>query len=249
MRISETELEQLIREEIESAIEEGFLDRMLAGAAGLKGGAASMASKLGAKAMRGLGSDTAAAEMEQAASSRAAGATAAKKIALMKSHAQNYALLSQSIIKDAQKLGFADDPNFKKALQATKAVATRMNNLVAAYEQQPENSPVADEAGQSGIAFNVGDTVIYSDAKGAEKQAVVAKVLNTKDAQGDPQIQLKRGNAVFAVDQDRVRKFADDTPTEIDLDAAVARRQAAGSPPIREILKKLIREELERIYG
>ncbi len=250
MLISENELEALIQEEIATAIEEGWLDRMIAGGAGLKGTLSGAASKLGAKAARSLGASTAAADMDKAAATRKQGATGAKKLALMKSHAQNFAILSQSMIQDAQKLGFVDDPNFKKALAASKAVATRLANIVAAWEKAPEQSPIADEIG-SGAAAGVspGDTVIYTNEKGAQKQAQVVKMLNTKDAQGDPQIQLKVGSAVFAVDQAKVKGLEDDTPTEIDLDAAVARRQAAGSPPIREILKNLIREELERIYG
>jgi|10_taG_2_1085330.scaffolds.fasta_scaffold07845_2 hypothetical protein len=254
MLISENELEELIKEEIERAIEEGWLDRMFASGAGLKSKLASKASSLGAKAARGLGSTTAAADMEAAAASRGADAAAAKKLGLMKSHAQNFDILSKSMIKDAQKLDLLGDPNFKKALAAAKAVATRMNNIVAAWEKAPEKIPGAEaapEGGGAGAPPASGDTVQYTDAKGRQKTATVVKILDTKDSQGDPQIQLKVGGAVFAVDQKAVKKLEDDIPTQVvpkdDLDKAVAARQAAGSPPISEILKRIIREELESL--
>ena len=180
----------------------------------------------------------------------------------MKSHAQNYTLLSQSIIKDAQKLGFADDPNFKKALQATKAVATRMNNLVAAYEKQPESSPVADDATQASAAAVPEVTAVNQNnlaTRDADNYGPDQK-LNQKGlalAKAQAAFLKKRGKnvpslltkAIAAADG----RAQDDIPTQVvpksDLDREVAARQAAGSPPIREIRKRFIREELERIYG
>ena len=81
-----------------------------------------------------------------------------------------------------------------------------------------------------------GDPVVYTDAKGKQKRATMVKVLDTKDAQGDPQVQLKSGSATFAVDQ-----------RALDLDKEVADRQSAGSPPVQEILKRIVREELEKL--
>ena len=70
MLISEDALEVLIQEEIATAIEEGWLDHMIAGGAGLKGSLSGAASKLGAKAARSLGASTAAADMDKAAATR-----------------------------------------------------------------------------------------------------------------------------------------------------------------------------------
>ena len=231
MLISQNDLEEIIKEEIEKAINEGWLDRVYASGAGLKDKLASKASSLGAKAARGLGASTAADDMEAASATRGADAAAAKKLGLMKSHAQNFGILTQSMIKDAQKLDLLADPNFKKALAAAKAVATRMNNIVAAWEKAPEEMPGAESGTEQGAidsanligSLSAGDPVVYTDAKGKQKKAAMVKILDTKDSQGDPQIQLKSGSATFAA------------------------RQAAGSPPIREILKKVIREELEKL--
>ena len=70
MKISEQRLKEIIKEEIDAAVEEGLLDRLKARAASAKGKAASAASKLGAKAAGALGASSAAAELERAAAAR-----------------------------------------------------------------------------------------------------------------------------------------------------------------------------------
>jgi hypothetical protein len=75
-------------------------------------------------------------------------------------------------------------------------------------EAQAEE-PAADAAAKD---FEPGQTVTYTNAKGETKQATVVKQLDTVDAQGDPQIQLKAGAATFAVDRDRIQVAASDQP-------------------------------------
>jgi hypothetical protein len=62
-----------------------------------------------------------------------------------------------------------------------------------------------EPAAASAQNFEPGQTVTYTNAKGEVKQATVVKQLDTVDAQGDPQIQLKSGAATFAVDRDRIQ--------------------------------------------
>ena len=258
MLISEHELEDLIKEEIERAIEEGWLDRMFASGAGLKSKLASKASSLGAKAARGLGATSAAGEMEQAAASRGADAAAAKKLGLMKSHAQNFDILSKSMIKDAQKLDLLGDPNFKKALAAAKAVATRMNNIVAFWEKSPEEMP-GETAAAGGDAVPEVTAVNQNNlaTRDADNYGPDGK-LNQKGlalAQAQVAFLKKKGqkvpNLLTKALADAGERAEDDIPTQVvpkgDLDKEVAARQAAGSPPIREILRNVIREELQRI--
>lgn len=65
--------------------------------------------------------------------------------------------------------------------------------------------------------FKPGQSVTYTNAKGETKQATVVKQLDTVDAQGDPQIQLKAGAATFAVDKDRIQAAAQsDQPAASD---------------------------------
>ncbi len=71
--------------------------------------------------------------------------------------------------------------------------------------------PNAKPAVAKGTA-QVGDTVTYTNAKGEDKQAVVNAMLDTKDADGDAQIQLKIGNAVFAVDQKAIKSIDKSAP-------------------------------------
>tara|TARA_R110000824_G_scaffold131404_1_gene293438 strand:+ start:942 stop:1361 length:420 start_codon:yes stop_codon:yes gene_type:complete len=137
MQISKQELRQIINEEIDEAIDEGWLDRVKGKAAGMKSKAAGKMSDLGAKAARGLGADSAAAEMDRAGAERKADAPNQEKLGLMKSHSKKYSAATASMIKDAQKLGLLEDPNFKKAMAAAKSVATRLNNIIAGWEKQP----------------------------------------------------------------------------------------------------------------
>jgi hypothetical protein len=244
MLISQNDLEGIIKEEIEKAIDEGWLDRMIGKGSGLASKAAGAMSGLGAKAARGLGADTAAGEMEARGAARTADAPNQEKLGLMKQHARKFSIMSSDMIKDAKKLELLTDPNFKKALAATKAVATRLNNIVAAWEKAPEEMPGGESGTEQGAvdsanliaSLAAGDPVVYTDAKGKQKRATMVKVLDTKDAQGDPQVQLKSGSATFAVDQ-----------RALDLDKEVADRQSAGSPPVQEILKRIVREELEKL--
>jgi len=71
--------------------------------------------------------------------------------------------------------------------------------------------PNAKPAVAKGTA-QIGDTVTYTNAKGEDKQAVVNAMLDTKDADGDPQIQLKIGSAVFAVDQKAIKSIDKSAP-------------------------------------
>ena len=213
MLISKEELEQIIKEEIEVAIDEGFLDRMFSGASGLKDTFASKASGLGAKAMRALGSETAAGEMEQAAGTRASAAKNAKKLGLMKSHAQNFSILSKDMIRDAQKLGFAGDANFKKALAASKAVATRLNNIILFWEKDPGKIPSGPQPSPAAAGLQTGE---FQPGKGPK------------------------------ADQDSIPTQS--VPKD-DLDALVAARQKAGSPAVREAIKRIIKEEIKRLTG
>jgi len=256
MLISETELEELIKEEIERAIDEGWLDRMIAKGSGLKSRMGGALSGLGAKAARGLGADTAAAEMEKAGATRTAAAPNQEKLGLMKQHSRKFSIVSTDMIKDAQKLGLLEDPNFKKALAAAKAVATRMNNIVAAWEKAPEQIPGGEGAAgavpevtavnQNNLATRDADN--YGDdrklnAKGLQLAKAQVAFLN-KQGKNVPDLLSKAIQDAEAGSQENI-------PTQVvpkdDLDAEVAARQAAGSPPVREALKKIIREELQRM--
>lgn len=73
-----------------------------------------------------------------------------------------------------------------------------------------EPAPTADTKAAPSVApgtAQVGDTVTYTNAKGQQKQATVSAMLNTKDADGDPQIQLQIGGAKFAVDQKAINSI------------------------------------------
>jgi hypothetical protein len=97
----------------------------------------------------------------------------------------------------------------------------------------------------------VGDTVTYTNAKGETKQAVVNQLLTTKDAQGDEQIQLKKGSAVFAVDKKAVQSIdkaapagatAEPTAQEpaAEIPADVQKQLDALTPAEKEELKKAL---------
>lgn len=164
MIISQSNLDKLIREEVEKAIEEGWLDRMMGKASGMKTKAAGALSGLGAKAARGLGASSAAGEMDKASAERKADAPNQEKLGLMKQHARKFSAMTADMIKDAQKVGLLKDPNFKKALASAKSVATRMNNIVAGWEKAAvETMPGAEGGGERGAAASGDDIMAAVD--------------------------------------------------------------------------------------
>ncbi len=66
-----------------------------------------------------------------------------------------------------------------------------------------------------GVQLKPGDKVTYVNAKGKTQQSVVNSMLQTTDKQGDLQIQLKTGNATFAVDRQNI-KSANGKPWAFD---------------------------------
>lgn len=72
-------------------------------------------------------------------------------------------------------------------------------------EPEAAEEPNSDQTTE----FKPGQAVTYVNAKGETKQATVVKQLDTVDAQGDPQIQLKAGAATFAVDRDKIQISGD----------------------------------------
>lgn len=77
-----------------------------------------------------------------------------------------------------------------------------------------------------GVQLKPGDAVTYVNAKGKTQQSVVNSMLQTTDKQGDLQIQLKTGNATFAVDRQNI-KSANGKPWAFDP----ATGQGKGSTP------------------
>ena len=84
----------------------------------------------------------------------------------------------------------------------------------------------------------VGDTVTYVNAKGQKKQAQVNKMLTTKDAQGDPQIQLTANGAEFAVDKKAIQS--------VDPAAAPAAKQIAA---VKAKIQKLNAQQKQELVG
>ena len=68
---------------------------------------------------------------------------------------------------------------------------------------------------KTGVELKPGDNITYQNAKGQMKDGVVTVMLKTRDKQGDLQIQLKKGPAVFAVDRQNIRT-ANGEPWEYD---------------------------------
>lgn len=77
-----------------------------------------------------------------------------------------------------------------------------------------------------GVQLKPGDAVTYVNAKGKTQQSVVNSMLQTTDKQGDLQIQLKTGNATFAVDRQNI-KSANGKPWAFDP----ATGQGKGTTP------------------
>jgi hypothetical protein len=74
--------------------------------------------------------------------------------------------------------------------------------------QKKDDFPTGISSGKL-IKVKPGDAVIYTNAKGMTKDGEVTKLLNTRDSQGDLQIQLRKKGAVFAIDRQNITKVND----------------------------------------
>ena len=119
----------------------------------------------------------------------------------------------------------------------------------AAGAQPNPNEPTAAGVADAGPAVDpkVGDTVTYTNAKGEKKQAVVNAMLDTKDAQGDEQIQLKKGSAVFAVDKKAVQSIDKPAPAGASAEPAAQTPGVAIPADIQKQLDALTPAEKEEL--
>lgn len=107
-------------------------------------------------------------------------------------------------------------------------------------EPEAAGEPEADQTAE----FKPGQAVTYVNAKGETKQATVVKQLDTVDAQGDPQIQLKAGTATFAVDRDKIQPRGD-LPSETGDQYTQAVNMITKLPTERKarLLKALLKND------
>lgn len=119
----------------------------------------------------------------------------------------------------------------------------------AAGAQPKPNEPTAAGVASAGPAVDpkVGDTVTYTNAKGENKQAVVNQLLTTKDAQGDEQIQLKAGSAIFAVDKKAVQSIDKAAPAGASAEPAAQAPDAAIPADVQKQLDALTPAEKEEL--
>lgn len=112
--------------------------------------------------------------------------------------------------------------------------------ISTSYKAAGLTEPTAASAAPSvatGTA-QVGDTVTYTNAKGQQKQAKVAAMLNTKDAQGDPQIQLQIGGAKFAVDQKSINSI--DAKAPANTKVADLAKSINANPAIKQAVMAVL---------
>ena len=136
MKITESQLKQIISEEIQLMVEsgeidEGILDRLKARAAGAGDKLKSGASRLGAKAASALGADRAAADMSTAADIRATDAKTKQAMSMAKSYAPKAEKLAKvvqvfksKLEKDLKKLNLDQQGLQKAMVQLDDAIAT-----------------------------------------------------------------------------------------------------------------------------
>tara|TARA_B100002019_G_scaffold293437_1_gene321058 strand:- start:10516 stop:11844 length:1329 start_codon:yes stop_codon:yes gene_type:complete len=106
------------------------------------------------------------------------------------------------------------EPKYKIVKKKKEKGAVKGEPQAQAPAQAPKPSsgfPVS----KTGVELKPGDNITYQNAKGQMKDGVVTVMLKTRDRQGDLQIQLKKGPAVFAVDRQNIRT-ANGEPWEYD---------------------------------
>jgi hypothetical protein len=148
MKITESQLKQIISEEIQLMVEsgeidEGILDRLKARAAGAGDKLKSGASRLGAKAASALGADQAASDMSTAANIRATDAKTKQAMSIAKSYvpkaeklAKVVQVFKSKLEKDLKKLNL-DQQGLQNAMEvlddaiATLQTLTKLPDIVA----------------------------------------------------------------------------------------------------------------------
>jgi len=147
----------------------------------------------------------------------------------------------------------------QKALDATSGPAPAGKAAPAAEPQakpaaEPQAKPAAEPQAKPAAkpvsaapTPKVGDTVTYVNAKGQKKQAQVNKILTTKDAQGDPQIQLTANGAEFAVDKKAIQSVEPAAAPSADAapDPAIAKQIQT----VQAEIKKLNAKQKQELVG
>lgn len=132
----------------------------------------------------------------------------------------------------------------QKAQAATggPAPTTPQAKPAAGAAEKPAPKPVS-----AAPTPKVGDTVTYVNAKGQKKQAQVNKILTTKDAQGDPQIQLTANGAEFAVDKKAIQSVEPAAAPSADAapDPTVAKQIEA----VKAKIQKLNAQQKQELVG
>ena len=139
----------------------------------------------------------------------------------------------------------------QKALDATGGPAPAGKAAPAAEPQAKPAAGAAEKPAPKPVSAaptpKVGDTVTYVNAKGQKKQAQVNKILTTKDAQGDPQIQLTANGAEFAVDKKAIQSVEPASAPSADAapDPAIAKQIQT----VQAEIKKLNAKQKQELVG
>ena len=154
MKITESQLKQIISEEIQLMVEsgeidEGILDRLKARAAGAGDKLKSSASRLGAKAASALGADQAAADMSTAADIRATDAKTKQAMSMAKSYAPKAEKLAKVVQVFKSKL----EKDLKKLNLDQYGLQIAMRQLDAAISSLQTITKLPDIVAGTGSGF------------------------------------------------------------------------------------------------
>ena len=154
MKITESQLKQIISEEIQLMVEsgeidEGILDRLKARAAGAGDKLKSGVSRLGAKAASALGADQAASDMSTAANIRATDAKTKQAMSMAKSYAPKAEKLAKVVQVFKSKL----EKDLKKLNLDQYGLQIAMRQLDAAISSLQTITKLPDIVAGTGSGF------------------------------------------------------------------------------------------------
>ena len=154
MKITESQLKQIISEEIQLMVEsgeidEGFLDRLKARAAGAGDKLKSGASRLGAKAASALGADQAASDMSTAANIRATDAKTKQAMSMAKSYAPKAEKLAKVVQVFKSKL----EKDLKKLNLDQQGLQNAMDQLDDAIQTLQLLTKLPQFVAKTGVGF------------------------------------------------------------------------------------------------
>ena len=143
MKLAESELKQIIQEEIDLAVEEGRWTQARARGKSMGSRAAAWGSEKVGKGFGKIGATDTAAKFAGGAEELRTVAKGKESLHLMNVHVKKIQAAMGNLMDDAGKLGLKNEPTMKKAVEAMTRASKWLDRIVADRQNQGLDAPAA----------------------------------------------------------------------------------------------------------